>query len=655
MATAELTVTANLAGLRDELSKIPGITADSATEMVAELNKSIKASEKAAKQAANATKKAMDDTRQSAKAAAVATADVGEKFGRVGSDAGKLAGALGLVNPALGEAARTVADLADVGEVGAGAMAGLGTAVAAGAAVLGVFAAGMMPVVEAIDLEAQRAEEAARALTAYTQATEQAAQAQSALAGSLGSALDQIKIATGLETSREQSARRQADALIAQAAATAEVTQAEIDKADALIKSSKAELASYELKVRTGAITEEEAQTYRELQRSVAAATSEQTRNRAIVQQTTADAAALGETLIDLAKAEDQAERNAQRRAKAERLAADAAREAAQAEREREQSRAAYTKAVIDYAAGMERLTVNQSSFLSQEEKVVAAGEQRIKQLRELTQQVEYLGLTESEAAAARAAGAQAILDVEADVQAQLAQIRQEARDAEAAKATEAREAEAAAALENAQLIAQGIGAVGQGLDSIASNSASTLGDLQEQLASQSETLTMTEKKALEERVQAQRAAAIRAFEVAKAAKLAEAIINTAAAVASSLPNFVAAGAAAAVGGAQVATIAAQQPAFHSGGIVGAPPDEVNARLVRGEGVLSRSGVNAIGGEQAVRAANAGIPQTPQPMVIVQQYRHRVYNDFIKQNLRMGSPLAAEIRGTRTVGMREAL
>ncbi|NDF82248.1 MAG: hypothetical protein EB130_03695, partial [Actinobacteria bacterium] len=190
----------------------------------------------------------------------------------------------------------------------------------------------------------------------------------------------------------------------------------------------------------------------------------------------------------------DQRQADAERRlAEEQRAAEEAARAAEQAEREREQSRAAYTRAVLDYAAGMQRLTANQSSFLSEEEKLRASGAQRIEQLRELTQQVEYLGLTESEAAAARAAGAQAILDAEADLQAQLADIRRKAREDEAAKAEQARAEELAASIENAQLIAQGIGAVGQGLDAIASNSAETLGELQQQLTDAGQAFTPVE------------------------------------------------------------------------------------------------------------------------------------------------------------------
>ena len=626
MATAELTVTANLAGLREQLSKIPGITADAATEMVAELNKSIKASEKAAKQAANATKKAMDDTRQSAKAAAAATADVGDKIGKFGANAGKVAGVLDLVVPGLGGVARGAADIADGFEIaalgGTRLLAILGpvaAAVAAGAAAYQYLASEL----EAVN---QKNEEAARLATETIARTKEITRLTRDLA-------DEEALATGATTEEEIAVRNRTAAI--RDAYSEQIKYLEGKKREAAAAANGKGLNTAE------------AEAYRRAAAELDDLTAKQ--NDQIDSAEGLTRARYAGIRADERKAESE-----RRLAEQQRAAEEAARAAEQAEREREQSRAAYTRAVLDYAAGMERLTANQSSFLSEEEKLRASGEQRIQQLRELTQQVEYLGLTESEAAAARAAGAQAILDAEADLQAQLAQIRQAAREEEAEKATEAREAEAAAALENAQLIAQGIGSVGQGLDALATSSADSLGRLQQQLADQSEMLTASEKAALQERVAAQRNAAIQAFEVAKAAKLAEAIINTAAAVTASLPNPIAAAVAGAAGAAQVATIAAQQPAFHAGGIVGAPPDEVNARLVRGEGVLSRSGVNAIGGEQAVRAANAGIQQTP-TVVAINQYRHQVFRPFIRDHLRMGGDLTDALRGTRTVGMREAL
>jgi hypothetical protein len=59
-------------------------------------------------------------------------------------------------------------------------------------------------------------------------------------------------------------------------------------------------------------------------------------------------------------------------------------------------------------------------------------------------------------------------------------------------------------------------------------------------------------------------------------------------------------------------------------------------------------------GDEQINRANAGMSQ-PVQVVAVQQYRHRVFNEFVKDNLKIGSPISAAIRGTRTVGMREAV
>lgn len=627
MADINLTVSASLANLEAQLASVQGMTADTAKLIVKDLQASIKAAEKASKDSAAATKRAMEQTAAASKKAADAAGDVGDKIGKFGANAGKVAGVLDMVVPGLGGVARGAADIADGFEIaalgGTRLLAILGpvaAAVAAGAAAYQYLASEL----EAVN---QKNEEAAKIASATLDRTRDITRLTRELA-------DETAIATGATTDEELAVRNRTEAI--EAAYREQLQYLETQRASAAAAN------------RGKGLNTAEAQTYRDLSAQVEALQAKQ-----------ADQISTAEGLIRARyagqRADERAAAAAAAKADADRAAADAARAAEQAEREKERAQATYTRTVIDYAEAMRSLTADQRSSVSEEERILAAGQQRLRQLDELAQRTEYLALTNAEAEAAQTAAAEARVQIEQDVAEQIAAVREKARQDEAAKATEAREAEAAAALENAQLIAQGIGSVGQGLDALATSSADSLGRLQQQLADQSEMLTTTEKAALQERVAAQRNAAIQAFEVAKAAKLAEAIINTAAAVTASLPNPIAAAVAGAAGAAQVATIAAQQPAFHSGGIVGAPPDEVNARLVRGEGVLSRSGVNAIGGEQAVRAANAGIPQTPQPMVIVQQYRHRVYNDFIRQNLRMGSPLAVEIRGTRTVGMREAL
>ena len=96
MATVDLTVAADLSALRSELGKIPGIGAEAAFKMTAELNRSIKAAEKAAKQAATASKTAAQASANAAREAATAATagldQLEQRAGTLGSSAGTLAG-----------------------------------------------------------------------------------------------------------------------------------------------------------------------------------------------------------------------------------------------------------------------------------------------------------------------------------------------------------------------------------------------------------------------------------------------------------------------------------------------------------------------------------------------------------------------------------
>ena len=103
MATAEMTITANLEGLRRQLEQIKDITADQATAMASQLNRSIQAAEKASKKAAAASKAAADQARATAQAAAEANARVADQVGAVGAASAKLRGSLSLLPGPLGE------------------------------------------------------------------------------------------------------------------------------------------------------------------------------------------------------------------------------------------------------------------------------------------------------------------------------------------------------------------------------------------------------------------------------------------------------------------------------------------------------------------------------------------------------------------------
>lgn len=146
----------------------------------------------------------------------------GEAFGSVGGAAGKLAGGLDLLVPGLGEVANTVADMADVGEVGAAAMEGLGATLGLLAGVVGVAAASFAVLATAYavvgnatsDQTSLTFEAAAAYVEADAAATQLAgtvdalAAAQQASAAAFAAATEQIELLTGATTSYEQAAAR---------------------------------------------------------------------------------------------------------------------------------------------------------------------------------------------------------------------------------------------------------------------------------------------------------------------------------------------------------------------------------------------------------------------------------------------------------------
>jgi glycerol-3-phosphate cytidylyltransferase-like family protein len=368
-------------------------------------------------------------------------------------------------------------------------------------------------------------------------------------------------------------------------------------------------------------------------------------------------AVATAQELVEAKNREARAQKAATAAAQAK---ADAAREAEEAERAHLAATQAYTASVVGYADGIRELQAAQLATATEEERIIAAGEERLRQLDELSLKTRYLALTSEEAAAVEVQAEAARAAARQATAAQLDAIEQDAFEKRMAMLDEERtkreEADAAIIETQREAVTQGMALVSEALASSADNQAEVLANLEAQLAAGEDSMTQSQKQALKERIAAQRQAAMQAFEINKIAKLAEATINTAAAITQALAsapppaNLIAAGIAGAAGATQVAAIAGAQPAFHSGGMV---PDEVPARLVTGEAVLSRVGRSMIGDEQ-IRAANAGMAP-PTKVVAINQYRHQVFRPFIRDHLRMGGDLTDTIRGTRTVGMREAL
>jgi hypothetical protein len=171
---------------------------------------------------------------------------------------------------------------------------------------------------------------------------------------------------------------------------------------------------------------------------------------------------------------------------------------------------------------------------------------------------------------------------------------------------------------------------------------------------------TQAEKEMADKRVAATRDAARKAFLIDQAAKMASAAAATALAIVQALAsapppyNFIAAGAVGAAGLIQQAAIASQQPSFHAGGFVGGgmAPDEQQATVRRGEAVLNPAGRRAMG-DDAIRAANGGMGGG-QTIVVQQVYRHRVFDSFVRDNLRTRGPLSQALGAGSRAGQRRS-
>jgi hypothetical protein len=651
----DLKVSADIGDLRRQLESIPGITADQARLMVAELDRGFKKAEKAAAAAGKATKASMEQAEKATRGASDATKDLEDRFGKVGSAAGKLAGGLDLIAPGLGSVGRGIADLADVGEVASGSMgmSGLAGSAAALAAPLAVLALALSPILILFIDEKHRAEEAAAALARYEEATKNAAAANDELGGAIRDANDQLKIVFGLETQNEQAARKSEAALRAKAEAANAATQA-------LIEVAKVELESIRRQALKDAIARAETEATkrsRELNDEIRTQTARIAANNETVDLSV-------QVFREKAKADDQADANAKRKAAREKAAAEATRRAAEAEQRATEALAAHQAMLAPLLAAEKQIESQRVNELEQSEQL---GE-KIAELAALKLELAAAGKLSAEEAAKFAAVEKAmasdlttaILAEETKRQAGLAAIAEKAK-AKAEKAAEERKAaEEQATASRIQAVAQVADVVAQYTQYSLDQDVAAYEQAQEARANLGKNATKAEKDAADERLAITRAAVRKAFLIDKAAKMASAAAATALAIVQALSsapppyNFIAAGAVGAAGLIQQAAIASQQPTFHAGGFVGGgmAPDEQQATVRRGEAVLSPAGRRAMG-DDTIRQANAGMGGG-QVIMVQQVYRHRVFDSFVRDNLRTRGPLSQALGAGSRAGQRRS-
>ena len=107
----------------------------------------------------------------------------------------------------------------------------------------------------------------------------------------------------------------------------------------------------------------------------------------------------------------------------------------------------------------------------------------------------------------------------------------------------------------------------------------------------------------------------------------------------------------AATAAAQIATIAAQKPSFHQGGIVGGGPGDQPIMAQAGEVVLSRSAVASMGGAEAANQLNEG-GGPGRPVVVQMTYKNRVFDQIVVDNLAKGGPLKNALNKAKNRGKR---
>jgi len=157
------------------------------------------------------------------------------------------------------------------------------------------------------------------------------------------------------------------------------------------------------------------------------------------------------------------------------------------------------------------------------------------------------------------------------------------------------------------------------------------------------------------------RKAAMEMFAVQKALAISQVVVSTALSVmqnASAYPMpwaLIPMGVAATIGTAHAAMIAAEQPSFPSGGIVpqgmqgsqSSSSDHRAVQVMSREAILNRRATERLG-ERGVADLNAGGSVGGGAAVVVMQYRHRVFDEFVADNLAHRGPLAQAIdRGRR--------
>ena len=678
-------ITAELSGLREQLATLPKDMQKEALAMVAQLDKSVRASTKAVQAQAKAQARAM-------KPAVDATKELADTFGVVGRDSGKLAGSLGMLGGPLGEMARTMNDLADVGEVAAGTLGLTGAtlgplavaAAAAGAAFLAmraemeaeaesarIAAEGNAFAAEQRKRQKEAALELAVATGQMTEAQAEEARIRSSAADGLGDYIAKLNEESKVAREAEATTQNVLNTIANLTVAVIKVLVPFGYMPD-VVSFAADSLSSF------GLISDDTAKSLRGLAQKARDALPD----FAAMERGVAEALRTSTDAIGITKQHGQAEANRaaqiSRAAEEIKRSRDAEIQAAQAKRASkaatdaasaaEKNRAAALKAETDAqkeaAAAAQRAAsavgaaqeaarksaaAAASSMADDETRITLANQERVRAIREAgAEQLVQAGEDGTARAAIWAATDAQIIDAETAMYGELDKLREQRAAAETADAAARRMRE----METANAI------LGVAQQTSALYLEQQTSDYQKALDARDaldENASRDAKKRADDRVAMEKQQAREAFAIDKALKIAQAITAAALSAANALatppaPNFLAAGLAAAAGAVQVAAISASQPSFHAGGVIG-QPDEITARLRSGEAVLNPVARQTLG-DGAIEALNAGQRPSTQGTAVQIVYKHKAFDYFVRDELRTRGTLGRALGAGPRAGQR---
>lgn len=142
--------------------------------------------------------------------------------------------------------------------------------------------------------------------------------------------------------------------------------------------------------------------------------------------------------------------------------------------------------------------------------------------------------------------------------------------------------------------------------------------------------------------------AAMTQFRISQGVAIAEIIMATAKNVAASFPNPIMMTAAGALGAVQLGVVATTPPPeFHMGGMINKGPDTQVITALKGEGIIDRSTMKEIGGEQGLRRLKSG-SMNNQEVIVRTPFKH--FDNYSKVSIKRNGALS-RLQRTRSVGV----